>query len=67
MRQGHTSFLERLSKALHLHYDDIAKEPLPRRWVDLIEYLDEEEERRKRSEDEEAGAGLREAHPPRKN
>ena len=65
MRQGHTSFLERLSKALHLHYDDIAKEPLPRRWVDLIEYLDGEE--RKRSEDHQTGAGPHEPRPPRKN
>jgi hypothetical protein len=65
MRQGQTSFLERLSKALHLHYDDIAKEPLPRRWVDLIEYLHEEE--RKRSEDHHTGAGPHERRPPRKN
>jgi hypothetical protein len=64
VRQGHSSFLERLSKALHLPYV-IEKEPLPRRWVDLIEYLDEEE--RKRSEDDEPGAGPREARPPRKN
>ena len=65
MRQGHASLLERLSKALHLHYDEIANEALPRRWVDLIQHLDEEE--RKRSEGHQPGAEQREPHPRRKN
>jgi hypothetical protein len=29
---------------LHLHYDYIANEPLPQRWVDLIHYLNEKEQ-----------------------
>jgi hypothetical protein len=65
MRQGHASLLERLSKALHLHYDEIANEALPRRWVDLIQHLDEEE--RRRSQGHQPGAEQREPHPRRKN
>jgi hypothetical protein len=65
MRQGHASFLERISKALHVHYDNTVKEPLPERWIDLIQYLDEEE--RKRSEGHRPGAEPREPQAPRKN
>jgi hypothetical protein len=46
--QGQDTILRRLGKAFHLYADDIAHEPLPRRWVDLIRYLDEQE--RKSSE-----------------
>jgi hypothetical protein len=42
------TILQRLGKALHVHWDDIAREPMPRRWVDLILFLEEKE--RKRSE-----------------
>jgi hypothetical protein len=38
--------LQRLGKALHAHWDDIAREPLPRRWVDLIHHLDEQQRAR---------------------
>lgn len=48
MRQDQGSILGRLAKALHVRVDDITHEPLPRRWVELIHYLDEQE--RKRSE-----------------
>ena len=34
----------RLGKALHAHWDDIAHEPLPRRWIELIQHLNEQEE-----------------------
>jgi hypothetical protein len=37
--------LQRLGKALHVHVDDITHEPLPRRWVQLLHYLDEEEQK----------------------
>jgi hypothetical protein len=38
-----------LAKALHAYYDDIMHEPLPRRWVDLIHHLDEQERRREQA------------------
>jgi hypothetical protein len=43
MRQRNDSILRRLAGALQDQYDDIARQPLPRRWVDLIHYLDEQE------------------------
>jgi hypothetical protein len=46
--QGQDTILRRLGKAFHLCADDIAHEPLPRRWIELICYLDEQE--RKSSE-----------------
>src|SRR5436190_24310568 len=56
--QGQETLLRRLGKAFHLYGDDIAHEPLPRRWVDLIRYLDEHErqslERRQPAGDGEA-------------
>jgi len=42
----HDTILLRLGKALHVHIDDIAREPLPHRWVDLIHHLNEQERRR---------------------
>jgi hypothetical protein len=36
-----SSFLGLISKALRDNYEDVAKEPLPQRWVDLIHYLNE--------------------------
>ena len=38
MRHAQSSVFERLSTALHMQFDAIAKEPLPERWVDLINY-----------------------------
>jgi hypothetical protein len=38
--------LGRLGKLLHLQMEDITEEPLPRRWVELILYLEEEERTR---------------------
>ena len=52
MQQGQDTILSRLGRAFHLYADDIAREPLPQRWVDLIHYLDEEE--RKRSDAQKA-------------
>jgi hypothetical protein len=37
------TILGRLSKTLHAQLGDIPREPLPRRWVDLIHHLDEQE------------------------
>ena len=38
-----SSFIGVISKALRANYDEVAKEPLPQRWVDLIHYLNEHE------------------------
>jgi hypothetical protein len=46
MPQLQETILERLGKALHVDMDDITREPLPRRWVELIHYLDEDEQKR---------------------
>ena len=43
MRHARTSVLGNLGKALSAHYQSIASEPLPERWVDLINYLNEKE------------------------
>ena len=45
MQQGHGSILRRLGKVMH-EQDDITHETMPKRWVDLIHYLDEEEQKR---------------------
>ena len=37
--------LQRIGKTLHLYIDDTTREPLPRRWVDLIHDLNEEEQK----------------------
>ena len=37
------SFLGLIGKALRSNYEDVAKEPLPERWVELIHYLNERE------------------------
>jgi len=49
MRHAQSSVFERLSNALHMQFDAIAKEPLPERWVDLINYLNEKEEAQRRA------------------
>jgi hypothetical protein len=43
MQQAPSSFLGFLRKALRDNYEDVAKEPLPQRFVDLIHNLDERE------------------------
>jgi len=43
-------FFAVLGRALHAHYDDIAKQPLPERWVDLINYLNDKEQARRRAQ-----------------
>jgi hypothetical protein len=44
--QFHETILERIGKTLRGHDEGITHEPLPRRWVDLILYLDEQERKR---------------------
>jgi hypothetical protein len=43
MRDAQSSILERIGSALQGHYRDVAKQPLPERWVDLINYLNAKE------------------------
>lgn len=38
--------LQFVSKSLHARFDRITEEPLPKRWVELIHYLNEIEHRR---------------------
>ena len=47
-KTGYDSSLGMIAEGLRADGKDIAREPLPERWVDLINYLDEQE--RKRSE-----------------
>jgi|KBSSwiStaDraftv2_1062776.scaffolds.fasta_scaffold3211222_1 hypothetical protein len=42
---GRETILRRLGAVLHAQLDDIPREPLPRRWVDLIHHLEEQERR----------------------
>ena len=39
-----------IGRALHAHFNDIAKQPLPERWVDLINYLNNKEQARRRAQ-----------------
>jgi hypothetical protein len=41
MQQAPTSFLNLVTKALRANFDDVANQPLPQRWVDLIHHLNE--------------------------
>ena len=43
MPQTLSPAIERLKAALRAQYDAILNEPLPERWVDLIERLNEQE------------------------
>ena len=38
-----STILQQLGKALHVRFDEITREPLPQRWVELIHYLNEQE------------------------
>jgi len=42
---GLGSALELIARRLRADSEDVAREPLPERWVDLIKYLDEQERR----------------------
>ena len=61
MPQIRTSIVEFLRSALHARYDAILNDPLPERWVDLINHLNEQEREqlRQRRGSETAGAGGR--------
>ena len=39
MRHVQFPIIERIGKVLHDQLDDVVREPLPQRWVDLIHFL----------------------------
>jgi hypothetical protein len=43
MRQVRSAIFDRIGKMLHEQFEDIAREPLPERWIDLINYLNDKE------------------------
>jgi hypothetical protein len=43
MPQTTSSIVEFLRTALHARYDAILNEPLPERWVDLVDHLNDQE------------------------
>jgi hypothetical protein len=56
MRQAQYPILQRIGKVLHEQLSDVAREPLPEQWTDLINYLnDEERVRRESSSSDKAG------------
>ena len=61
-KTGLGSALELIARRLRADSDDVAREPLPERWVDLIKYLDEQERRsseRKAQQANESSRGAR--------
>ncbi len=52
------TILQRLGKTLHVRMDDITHEPLPRRWVELILYLEEQERERTGRKPKTAGSDV---------
>jgi len=53
MPQAQNFFRKHISKALHAQHDETVREPLPQRWVDLINYLNERERMPRKSSTEE--------------
>ena len=47
MHQTRYPIFERIGKMLHDQLADIAREPLPERWTDLINYLNDQERRQR--------------------
>jgi hypothetical protein len=55
MRQTRSAIFDRIGKMLHEQFEDIAREPLPERWIDLINYLNDKE----RAQPEPDGGAIR--------
>ena len=47
MRVTQQPLLQCIGKVLRVQSDEMAHEPLPNRWVDLINYLNEKEKRQR--------------------
>jgi len=43
MHQTQTTVFRRIGMLMRLSYEEVAQEPLPERWVDLINYLNAKE------------------------
>jgi hypothetical protein len=43
MQQTQSSLFKRIGAVMRAHYHEIACEPLPERWADLIKYLNDKE------------------------
>jgi hypothetical protein len=41
--EDNATVLKPVGDALHVYFDSIVKEPLPKRWIDLINWLNEQE------------------------
>jgi len=46
MLQEQETILRRIGNALRGQSEDITHEPMPKRWVDLVHFLDEQERKR---------------------
>jgi hypothetical protein len=55
-------FASRLKSALHEYFDSIAKEPLPDKWVELIDKLQERERKEAEARGRERGGRSRGSH-----
>jgi hypothetical protein len=51
------SFLDRIRETLRAQHVDVVREPLPRRWIDLIHYLNEREEAKANTTDRRLSRG----------
>jgi hypothetical protein len=49
MLRSEASLLDLIGKALRADFEDTKRQPLPKRWVDLIRHLDEQERRQSHS------------------
>jgi hypothetical protein len=47
------ALIERITRALRFQYDQILHEPVPDRWLKILEYLDDKEKRRRPARHEE--------------
>jgi|EndMetStandDraft_8_1072994.scaffolds.fasta_scaffold85818_1 hypothetical protein len=43
MPRAQSPILRRIGQLLHEHFDGVSREPIPQRWVDLIDYLNHRE------------------------
>jgi hypothetical protein len=63
MRRAQHAVFECMGKTLNSQYDAIVQEPLPQRWVDLIQFLNESE----RTPPDEPRSEPNRGHPTRKS
>jgi hypothetical protein len=59
VQYSHDIVWHRIGKALKLQSEDVTREPLPRRWIDLIRHLDEQERNEARPDYPKGTAGRR--------